>query len=190
MSAIFPDPVTVTPTQSTTIPTIQTPESPGSVIPVSRMALLPEDLPADYILKERADQTYLEMDPIFRDLGWKSGYFVSYYRMNREKYDITGFSQTIGLYSLNTITLVFNERKDDALQQGNASIKIYVMPCRKMGENTFAYKIVDENLPLPINRYTILFTQKDIYEELTMEGTTTDYETLKDFAAAATEKIH
>lgn len=190
LSSIFPDPVPVTSNQTPVIPTLETTESPTSTIPVSHMALREEDLPEDYTLKERSDRTYLEMDPIFRDLGWKAGYFVSYYRINREKYEITGLSQEIDLYSLTTIDMVFREKKNDALSQENASVRIYVMPCRKLGENTFAYKTIDENSPLPINRYTIIFTSKEVYEELTMTGTTTDYETLKDLAAKAAEKIH
>jgi hypothetical protein len=189
LSAIFPDPVVVTPTPAPVPEPVPTTENPYSTIPVSQMALLPADLPGDYILKERADLTYLETDTISRDLGWKAGYFVSYYRMNPEKYDMTVFSQTTGLYSLTTMNIVFNEKKNDALLLENDTIKIYVMPCRKLGDNTFAYKMVDEKLSVPINRYTIMVTRKDVYEELTMLGTTTDYEKLKELAATAVDKI-
>jgi hypothetical protein len=37
--------------------------------------------------------------------------------------------------------------------------------------------------------YTVLFTKKNVYEKITMGGTTTDYEILKDIGRKAGEKI-
>ncbi|MDD1701417.1 MAG: hypothetical protein LUQ31_00365 [Methanoregula sp.] len=187
LSSIFPDPVAVTPSPAPT--PVPTTESPVETLPLSQLAILPDELPSDYILKERSDRTYLETDTISRDLGWKAGYIVTYYRVNREKYDMTGFSQTIDLYSLDSMNMVFNVKKEDIISQENETIKIYVLPCKKMGENTFAYKTVNEKNPRSLSQYTIIFTRKNVYEELTMGGTTTDYETLKDLAQTAADKI-
>jgi hypothetical protein len=37
--------------------------------------------------------------------------------------------------------------------------------------------------------YTIVFTKKDVLEQIEMRGTTTDYEVLKDITARAAQKI-
>ena len=48
-------------------------ESPVATVPVSQMALQLSDMPSDYILKDRSDLTYLEMDQMSHDLGWRAG---------------------------------------------------------------------------------------------------------------------
>jgi hypothetical protein len=58
-----------------------------------------------------------------------------------------------------------------------------------MGDRTFAYRTSDTQNLLSITTYSIIFTNKDVYEELTMSGTTTDFETLKELAQTATAKI-
>jgi hypothetical protein len=37
--------------------------------------------------------------------------------------------------------------------------------------------------------YTVIFKKKNVFEIITMEGTTTDYETLKDVVRKAADKI-
>ncbi|HNX17123.1 MAG TPA: hypothetical protein PKM50_02210 [Methanoregula sp.] len=189
LSAIFPEPVpepvVVTP-EPTPLPTT---ESPVATVPVSRMALQPTDIPSDYILKSRSDITYLEMDPVDHDLGWKAGYSVSYYRMNEEKYDMTGLRQVIQIYTLANMKKIYDIQKDTIESQTYETTAFYELPCPKIGDRTFAYRITDKINPLSLSTYTIIFTKKDVYEELTMGGTTTDYETLKGLAKTAADKI-
>jgi hypothetical protein len=187
LSAIFPYPAVPAPTPAPT--PIPATESPVATVPVSQMALQPSDMPAEYILKDRSDLTYLEMDQMSHDLGWRAGYTVTYYRMNQEKYDMTELRQVIDLYPLANMNNVFNIETGAITGQENGTTQIYELPCPNMGDRTFAYREHDTQSPLSITTYSIIFTNKDVYEELTMSGTTTDFETLKELARTAADKI-
>jgi hypothetical protein len=190
LSTIFPDPVPVSTETPTSPPTpVPTTESPVATVTVSRMALQPSDIPSDYILKDRSDRTYLEMSQMSLDLGWRAGYAVTYYRVNQEKYDLTGLRQVIDLYPLANMNKVFDIEKEAIESQNTGTIKIYELPCPKQGERTSAYRKTDDQSSRSISTYTIIFTKKDVYEELTMGGTTTDFETLKELAQVAADKI-
>ena len=78
LSVIFPYPLVPSPTQSPAPTPVPTTESPVVTVPVSQMALQPSDMPADYILRDRSDLAYLEMDQMSHDLGWRAGYEVTY----------------------------------------------------------------------------------------------------------------
>jgi len=187
LSALFPEPVTPTPVVTPDPTPVPTTNSPTATTAASAMALEPADMPADYILKERTDLTYSETDQMLRDLGWHGGYMVTYYRMNKAKDDLTGFRQVIGLYARENMNLVFNVQKD-AVTTGNDSVNtLYELPCPVLGEHTYAFRKPTTD-PFS-STYTIMFTKKNVYEELTMGGTTTDYETLKTLAQAAADRI-
>ncbi len=189
LSVIFPYPLVPSPTQSPAPTPVPTTESPVVTVPVSQMALQPSDMPADYILRDRSDLAYLEMDQMSHDLGWRAGYEVTYYRINQEKYDMTELRQVIDLYPLANMNNVFNIETGAITGQENGTTQIYELPCPNMGDRTFAYRKSDTRGPLLITTYSIVFTNKDVYEELTMSGTTTDFETLKELARTAADKI-
>ena len=189
LSAIFPYPAVPSPTRTPAPTAVPTTESPVATVPVSQMALQLSDMPSDYILKDRSDLTYLEMDQMSHDLGWRAGYMVTYYRMNQEKYDLTELSQVIDLFPLANMNKVFDIKEEDITSQENGTTQIYELPCPNMGERTFAYRKAGTQNPLSVTTYSVIFTKKDVYEELTMSGTTTDFETLKELARAAADKI-
>jgi hypothetical protein len=184
LSAIFPDPVVPTPEITVSPTPVPTTQSPTATVRASAMALEPADMPADYILKERTDLTYSETAQVLRDQGWRDGYQVTYYRMNKAKDDLTGFRQEIGIYARENMNLVFNVQKDAVTGAGTT---LYELPCPNLGEHTYAFRKPTTD-PFS-STYTIIFTKKNVYEELTMGGTTTDYETLKTLAQAAADKI-
>jgi hypothetical protein len=188
LSAIFPEPVPKATLTPTPVP-VPTTESPVATVPVSQMALQLSDVPSDYILKDRSDLTYLEMDQMSHDLGWRAGYEVTYYRLNQEKYDMTELRQVIDLYPLANMNKVFDIEEEAITAQENQTTQIYELPCPNMGQRTFAYREGTTQGPFSITTYSIIFTNKDVYEELTMSGTTTDFETLKALAKAAADKI-
>lgn len=188
LSSIFPEPVPE-PTATPAPTAVPTTESKVSTVPASQMALQPSEIPSDYILKDRSDITYLEMSPVDHDQGWKSGYSSTYYRINEEKYDMTGLRQVIQIYTLANIKKIYDLKKDAIESQAYETTAFYELPCPKIGDRTFAYRISDKNYSSGISTYTIIFTKKDVYEELAMGGTTTDFETLKALAQAAAEKI-
>ncbi|WP_292370224.1 hypothetical protein [Methanoregula sp. UBA64] len=188
LSAIFPDPVAPTPEITAAPSPVPTTNSPVATVRASDMALEPADMPADYILKERSDLTYRETEQVLRDLGWRDGYQVTYYRMNKAKDDLTGFRQVIGIYARENMNLVYNVKKDAVVAGTGSGETIYELPCPNLGEHTYAFRKPTAD-PFS-STYTIIFTKKNVYEELTMGGTTTDYETLKALARSAADKIH
>ena len=103
MGCLSPAPPPAAPPAPTPSPTtIPTPESPVSTIQPSAMALQLSDIPSDYLLKDRSDAVYAEQSPISQGLGWEEGYSVTFYRINLEKYDLTGLRQTIDVYRSGT----------------------------------------------------------------------------------------
>ncbi|MGB8309073.1 MAG: hypothetical protein WCE65_04475 [Methanoregula sp.] len=189
LSAIFPYPSTPAPVQTSPVTPVPTTESPVPTVPVSQMALQPSDMPSGYILKDRSDISYLEMDQMSQNLGWKAGYSVTYYQLNPQQYETTEISQIIDLYPLANMNDVFTISENTITSQNTGTIQIYQIPCPNMGQQTYAYRETDSQNPL-LTTYSIIFIKNDVYEQLTMTGTTTDFETLKELAQTAAAKIH
>jgi hypothetical protein len=174
----------------TTLPTPQpTPESKVTTVEPSAMALQLSDLPDGYIIKERSDVSFADLTPLARDEGWEKGYYVAFYRMDIKTYDITGITQQISIYPLDRIRIIFDDVKADLLSTANATITLTELPFLKTGDYTVAIRTVDANNPYGIMTYTVVFTKKDVLEQIEMRGTTTDYEVLKNIAATAAQKI-
>ena len=167
--------------------------TPDITVPMtgpSGLALQLADLPSDYILKDRSEIPYMEMSQLSRDLGWREGYSVTFYRMNQKKFDMTGLRQTIGQYSSPNMKRVLDMAKDEIVNPADAGTgTVYELPLTRIGEASIAYKTENVSAPYHQPVYTILFVKKDVFETLEMGGTTTDYETLKNVARIAADKI-
>jgi hypothetical protein len=172
------------------IPTLlPTPESKTSTIPPSDMALQLADIPSDYILKDRSVMVSPEVTELTRDLGWRQGYFVSFYRINKEKDDQTGIRQSINIFPIENMNKVFSIEKEDMKSRADGSGTIYEIPFPTTGDTSIAFRETNANNPYNIALYSVLFTKKNVYEKITMSGTSTDYEVLKDIAQKAAAKI-
>jgi hypothetical protein len=173
-----------TPTQTALPATTPTPESLTATIAPSEMALQLPDLPADYFIRDRSTTSYDEQSALIRDLGWRQGYFVSFYRMNLDRIDITGITQTIDVYPIENMNKVYSVEKDALLTIGNET-ELYEIPFPALGDRSIAARSTNgENLQ-SIVTYTVIFTKKNVFEKISMTGTTTDSETLKDVALKA-----
>ncbi len=168
---------------------LPTKESPVSTVLPGEMALQLSDIPSDYILKDRSDSIYAEQDQLSRDLGWRLGYSVTFYRINLEKYDLTGLRQIIAVYPLKNMNKVFELAQDEMESGANGTITVHELPLYRIGDESVAYKTEDSRDPDHPAVYSILFIKKDVFEKLEMGGTTTDYETLKLLANTAAGKI-
>jgi hypothetical protein len=187
LDKLYEKPVPVT--TPTPLPVITpTPESPGSTVGPSEMALQLADLPADYFLRDRSVIAFDEVPKFNRDLGWRQGYFVSFYRMNLRNEDLTGITQTIGIYPLEKMNPLYSVEKD-ALLSHDMSTEQYEIPFPTVGERSFAIRETHPDDPYAGVTYTVIFTRKNVFEKITMGGTTTDYEALKDVANKAAAKI-
>lgn len=172
------------------IPTLlPTPESKTSTISPSAMALQLTDLPSDYILKDRSVMVFPEVTQLTRDLGWRQGYFVSFYRINKEKDDQTEIRQSINIFPLENMNKVFSIEKEDMKSRADGSGTLYEIPFPTIGDTSIAFRGTNANDPNNYVVYSVLFTKKNVYEKITMTGTSTDYEVLKDIVQRAAEKI-
>ena len=182
-----PAPQVVPPTTPVTLP--PTPESRIATVEPSGMALQLADLPEGYVIRERSDVAYADINPLARNEGWKKGYYVAFYRMNTRNYDITGITQQISVYPPDRIRIIFEEVKTGVESRANASVSVAELPFSKTGDRSIALRFTDANDQYGIMTYTVIFYKKDVLEQIEMKGTTTDYEVLKNIAGTAAGKI-
>ena len=143
------------------------------------MALQPSDLPSDYILQDRSVMASPEVSQLSRDLGWRKGYFVSFYRMDSNNNVLTRIRQSVSIFTSDGMNGVFLVEKEDLENQQISPETQYEIPFPAVGERGIAFR--DTN-PADTERpvtYTVIFTKKNVHEKITMSGTNTDYETLK-----------
>jgi len=190
IDAFFEKPVVQQPTPtSTPLPIVtSTPDSLISTITPSEMALQLTDLPGDYFIRDRSATSYDEQSALSRDLGWKQGYFVSFYRMNLDRVDITGITQTINVYPLENMNKVYSVEKDALFSIDNAT-ELFEIPFPVLGDRSIAARKSSVENRQTVVTYTVIFTKKNAFEKISMTGTTTDSETLKDVAAKAAAAI-
>jgi hypothetical protein len=166
----------------TPVPTTETPRLPAQS---SDMALQPADLPSDYVLQDRTVMALPEVSPLALELGWQQGYYVSFYRRISNTDDITRIRQSVNIFSSDSINAVFLLEKEELKDQQVSPGTRYEIPFPAIGERSIAFRDtnpVDSERPVT---YTVIFTKKNVYEKITMSGTSTDYETLKRLAQRA-----
>jgi hypothetical protein len=168
--------------------TLPTPVSTSAIVQPGDMALQLSDMPSDYLLKDRTVIAYSEVSPLAHDLGWRQGYTVMFYRVNREKDDMTGIRQSISVYPPENIGKVY-DLETEGIISGLSSSTRYEIPFPKIGDQSIAYRETRVGDPLDFAVYTIIFSKKNVFETITMGGTSTDYETLKDVVRKAADKI-
>jgi hypothetical protein len=171
-----PAPATV----ATTVPATWVPQEPSS-----DMALQPSDLPADYVLQDRTVMALQEVSPLARELGWRQGYYVSFSRRNIHNIEITRIRQSVSIFLSGDIDGIFLLEKEELREQHLTPGSRYEIPFPPVGEQSIAFR---EMNPLDPDRpvtYIVIFTKKNVFEKITMAGTSTDYETLKSLAERA-----
>lgn len=177
LDSLFGEPPYKTETQApTTVPTTETPRLPEQS---SDMALQPSDLPSDYILQDRSVIAVQEVSQLARELGWRQGYFVSFYRRNSNTNDITRIRQSVSIFSTDSINGVFLLEKEELKDQQLSPGTRYEIPFPAVGERSIAFRDTNPVDPERPVTYTVIFTKKNVFEKITMSGTNTDYETLK-----------
>jgi hypothetical protein len=184
-------PVKTETTVPTPLPTLQTTEPPlVTAEPSSDMALQSADLPSDYTLQDRTVIALPEVSQLARQLGWQQGYYVSFYCRNGNNEIVTRIWQSVNIFSSDNINGVFLLEKEELKKEHLTPGTRYEIPFPATGERSIAFR---ETNPLDPERpvsYTVIFTKKNVYEKITMSGTSTDYEVLKRLAQRAEVLIH
>jgi hypothetical protein len=152
------------------------------------MALRLPDLPGDYFLKDRSVVAIDEIPTLNRNLGWWQGYRVVFYRLYLDREDLTGVTQTISLYPLENMNTLFSVEKD-ALLAPDPSVNRYEIPFPVIGDRSIAVRETRSDDTHKMVTYTVIFTDKNVYETITMSGSTTDYEVLKNITRTAEARI-
>jgi len=120
-----------------------------------------------------------EVSQLARELGWRQGYFVSFYRRNSNTNDITRIRQSVSIFSTDSINGVFLLEKEELKEQQMTPGSRYEIPFPAVGERSIAFRDTNPVDPERPVTYTVIFTKKNVFEKITMSGTNTDYETLK-----------
>jgi hypothetical protein len=167
---------------------LPTKESVSATVTASEMALQLADLPADYILRDRSVMISPEVTQLTRDMGWMQGYFVTFDRTGRTKNDQTRIRQSISIFPAENMKKVFSLEKEELLHGGNSLSLPDEIPFPTIGDRSIACRTTDMPAAGQVT-YTVIFTKKNAFERITMAGTSTDYETLKDVVQKAAAKI-
>ena len=178
-----------TPTSTPTPVVVSIPESRTVTVPPSEMALQLSDMNSDYRIKDRSVIPFQEVDQFKRDIGWKEGYFVHFYRLDKDKDDQTIVRQSINIFPLENINKVFKTEKEEMKSRANVSSTFYEIPFPMVGDTSIAFRESQAGNPYESVVYTVLFSKKNVYEKIIMTGSTTDYEALKTLTRRAAEKI-
>ncbi len=173
-------------TTVTTVPvTTATPEPTRLPEQSSDMALQPSDMPSDFVLQDRTVIALEEVSQLARQLGWKQGYYVSFYRRDGNNEVITRIWQSVNIFTSENINGVFLLEKEDLRKEELTPGSRYEIPFPSIGERSIAFRETDPHDSERPVTYTVIFTKKNVYEKITMSGTNTDYETLKRLALRA-----
>ena len=184
---LSPAPVSLT--QQVLLPeTTPTPESTRATIPSGDMALQLSDMPPDYLLKDRTVIAYSEVSQLAHDLGWQQGYTVMFAHANRKNDDSTGIHQSISVYPPENINKVYALETEGIISSRNGITRNEI-PFPTIGDRSIAFRETHSMDSQNFAVYTVIFKKKNVFEIITMEGTTTDYEILKDVVRKAADRI-
>lgn len=171
--------------------TSKEPSTPGttvSTVEPSEMALELGDLPDNYQIKERSEQVRSDIVQSARDLGWKEGYTVKFVQVDGNNGEATAIEQDISVFPIENIIKTLSLQRDESTKYtANNSYTIDDLSNPTIGDLSQAYRITNKSDNS--KSYAIDFIKHDVFESLRMSGTFTDYETLKELALTAAEKI-
>lgn len=149
---------------------------------VSNLVLPIEELPKGYQIAERTPRLESDVSDFGKNLGWKEGYYIKYLKGNEDSiFDISRIDLYISRYSLENVS------------EGIGTVYEFegytneTLPNPNLGEGSMATRYTEEEFGL--REYIIEFYKKDIFITLINEGTTTDYELLKDLAKKVEKRI-
>jgi len=167
-------------------PATPVPQQKLATLEPSQMVLEPADVPANFTLVERYERNITNMNDWALATGWKKGYGV-YYETTGP--GVQGLDQVISIYPAENITLIVPQTvrgiKNWSMEDTNVTVE--ELPIPGVGDFSRALQISEKGDP--INVYMIAFVKYDVYEELYVNGTTRDYDTLIQIAETAAAKI-
>ena len=164
-----------------------TPTNQLSTKDPSEMALQLSDLPEGYQIQSRGETTRSDVSYIFQDAtyGWTKGYSVGFLNS-----DGTFILHDISIFDIDQMDGILFLKGKSILVMSNATNSVDQLSDPNIGDSSKAYRIKRTIDGQTITAYTIVFTKKDVFEQVIMSGTMTDYEILKNLAKIAAAKIN
>ncbi len=151
------------------------------------MALQLAEIPGIFTSTERAERAASDVSQTAHNYGWIKGYTVSFQNINIDPLSAIVISQGISVYPRANVTKLLPEMKAHYVTVANENISVDELPDPGIGDYSQAFRITYKESNLKV--YVIDFVKNDVYEQLSMQGTTTDYETLKNLGKIAAAKI-
>ncbi|MCX5905340.1 MAG: hypothetical protein NTV89_18150 [Proteobacteria bacterium] len=185
-SSSSPSPAQTTTSQPSSV---QTTASQLSTIDPSHMALTLSDVPTGFTMKMGTERTSSDVSQTALADGWKKGYYVEFDKTNTAIRDYEVLQQTISIYPINNLNQVMTEASTSLLKEANATITVEQLSDPKIGDSSKAFRIKSNILGMPVTKFSIYYVKKDVFEGLSMGGTSADYETLKQLANVSASKI-
>lgn len=151
----------------------------------SQFALQPSDVPAGFTLVEQSVRNLSDMRSWAVDKGWKKGYYAYY---EKDGQDVRYIEQAISVYPLENITLIVPDTVQGVKNwSSEENLTVEELPVPGIGDSSRALKVFITGEPE--TDYIIAFVKYDVFEQLSTNGTATDYEVLKQLAGTAAAKI-
>ena len=168
----------------------QVPAKTLATLNTSQMFLNVSDYPGTVTFLGDGERNESTIRDWMHDAGWYYGYVRIVQKNESGSHSIIW--QNIAKFPLENASRVVDWQVDglviyDARDPENANKTYTELPVPRIGDKSRAVSIVEENDPEPM--YIIAFSKYDVYEELWTNGTAPDYETLKQAAVLAAEKI-
>ncbi|NLD56755.1 MAG: hypothetical protein GX651_01315 [Methanomicrobiales archaeon] len=171
-------------------PVSQAPAKTLSTLNTSQMLLNVSDYPGTVTLVGEGERNESTVRDWMYDAGWNAGYARIVQKNESGSHSMIW--QNIAKFPPGNASQIVDWQVDglviyDARDPENANKTYTELPVPRIGDKSRAVSIVEENDPEPM--YMIAFSRYDVYEEFWTYGTATDYETLKQAAVLAAEKI-
>ncbi len=166
-----------------------------SIESVSNLALLLDDLPAEWEISTRGEKTKSDIDAYGLNLGWKEGYSIVFRKTASKDIQV---SQSISIYPQENISLVLNgvreslkifresvdgRRIEYQRDEFGDRYRFEELSDPLIGDDSIAYKYI--SLDTAQVAYYIEFVKSSYYEIIVGY----DYELIKELASKAEEKI-
>ena len=159
--------------------------SPAPSSPV----LAPSDLPGNFTVLAKGERDASQMRNWAIDHGWKRGYNTHFVKNEGNVSEGTVFEQVISVYDTDNIILVVadtvNTWKSWPAEDSNVTVE--EIPLQAIGDFSRAMKTSDRSDNS--HMYMIAFVKYDVFEQFQTNGTKADFETLRQMAETAADKI-
>lgn len=156
----------------------------------SELAFKLSEMPEGYKVVERTERTKSDVNEEALGLGWKKGYYVRFANVDKDNMLLVSvIEHKISIYPKENISTIVGLVKG-AYEEREEIKTVVELSNPKIGDKSRAYRLnLGGESDKEKHAYVIIFSKKDVYEQLYASGTVTDYELLKELSRKAAKKI-